>query len=337
MVMEMLNELDKDQDVSDEWDDLVTKAHDSDAIESDVIDGDVRDTNTKKGYIFDYNDLYDYGKYGDVIVDDIGSDVINNDVKGSDIIKYDLMDNNYFYESDVIDAMNGESDDINNDIIDGDVIKNEVMDDNDDIDDVTDSDTIDSDERSKDTKPQPNPHCQELKEQSKEIKIIGKRLKEIVDLLLESSNRRDKSSVLKQLPILGAGSDNSDSENSYLVTDTIAEEDVETDTVADEDVETDTMAEEDVETDTMAGEDVETLIKHPPQNEDHHLGVAGTPSKIKLAGTTSMARCERCENRGEEEVCGVNGQTYGTLCHAVNCAGLALMDITSGACNTKVR
>ena len=53
------------------------------------------------------------------------------------------------------------------------LIKSEGLDDDDDTNDVTNSDTIDSDERSKDAKPHPNPHCQELKEQSKEIKIIG--------------------------------------------------------------------------------------------------------------------------------------------------------------------
>ena len=59
------------------------------------------------------------------------------------------------------------------------------------------------------------------------------------------------------------------------------------------------------------------------------------PSRIKVA-EDNMERCERCEDLGEEAVCGANGQTYRTLCHAVNCAGLELRHITHGACNTKV-
>ena len=56
----------------------------------------------------------------------------------------------------------------------------------------------------------------------------------------------------------------------------------------------------------------------------------------RVAGRVNEDRCQRCEDLDEEEVCGNNGQTYRTLCHAVNCAGLALRDISIGACAVKV-
>lgn len=55
-----------------------------------------------------------------------------------------------------------------------------------------------------------------------------------------------------------------------------------------------------------------------------------------VAGNISMTRCLRCERRANEAVCGRNGQTYPTLCHAVNCAGLSLNDISYGDCSSKV-
>lgn len=59
----------------------------------------------------------------------------------------------------------------------------------------------------------------------------------------------------------------------------------------------------------------------------HHLGISGK---------VNMDRCERCEDLDDEEVCGDNGKTYRSLCHAVNCAGLALQDVSTGSCITKV-
>ena len=61
-----------------------------------------------------------------------------------------------------------------------------------------------------------------------------------------------------------------------------------------------------------------------------------TPSLVRVAGHVSKGRCRLCEDLDGEEVCGDNGKTYRTLCHAVNCAGLALRDIVPGACITKV-
>jgi hypothetical protein len=57
---------------------------------------------------------------------------------------------------------------------------------------------------------------------------------------------------------------------------------------------------------------------------------------VRLAGVVSEVRCARCEELDDEEVCGDNGKTYRTLCHAVNCGGLALKDISVGSCVTKV-
>ena len=36
----------------------------------------------------------------------------------------------------------------------------------------------------------------------------------------------------------------------------------------------------------------------------------------------------------KEEVCGANGKTYNSLCHAINCGGLNIMDIRPGGCET---
>ena len=58
---------------------------------------------------------------------------------------------------------------------------------------------------------------------------------------------------------------------------------------------------------------------------------------VRVAGYKNEDRCSRCEELDHEEVCGDNGKTYRTLCHAVNCAGLALKDITSGSCAMKVK
>ena len=55
-----------------------------------------------------------------------------------------------------------------------------------------------------------------------------------------------------------------------------------------------------------------------------------------MAGQVDPERCELCEDLDNEEVCGGNGRTYRTLCHAVNCAGLALRDISIGSCISKV-
>ncbi len=46
--------------------------------------------------------------------------------------------------------------------------------------------------------------------------------------------------------------------------------------------------------------------------------------------------CSRCEDKVREEVCGANGKTYNSLCHAVNCGGLKEGDITAGPCKNKV-
>lgn len=59
-------------------------------------------------------------------------------------------------------------------------------------------------------------------------------------------------------------------------------------------------------------------------------------SPVRVAGKVNNDRCKRCEDLDDEEVCGDNGKTYRSLCHAVNCAGLALRDISAGSCATKV-
>lgn len=53
-------------------------------------------------------------------------------------------------------------------------------------------------------------------------------------------------------------------------------------------------------------------------------------------GLVNLDRCNRCEPLIGEEVCGANGKTYVSLCHAVNCAGLRESDITAGRCVEEV-
>ena len=58
--------------------------------------------------------------------------------------------------------------------------------------------------------------------------------------------------------------------------------------------------------------------------------------KEEEIGRVDNDRCSRCEHLVGEEVCGANGKTYVSLCHAVNCAGLRESDITAGRCIEEV-
>ena len=61
------------------------------------------------------------------------------------------------------------------------------------------------------------------------------------------------------------------------------------------------------------------------------------PAKTKDdIGVINSDRCKRCEPLIGEEVCGANGKTYVSLCHAVNCAGLRESDITASRCVEEV-
>ena len=53
-------------------------------------------------------------------------------------------------------------------------------------------------------------------------------------------------------------------------------------------------------------------------------------------GRVDQEHCQHCESLIGEEVCGANGKTYISLCHAVNCAGLRESDIIAGRCVTEV-
>lgn len=46
--------------------------------------------------------------------------------------------------------------------------------------------------------------------------------------------------------------------------------------------------------------------------------------------------CAQCEPLVGELVCGVDGNTYVTLCHAVHCAGLTVWEVKMGACTEMV-
>ena len=48
-----------------------------------------------------------------------------------------------------------------------------------------------------------------------------------------------------------------------------------------------------------------------------------------------ITRCKSCEPLVGEEVCGRNGRTYNSFCHAINCARLLEDDISPGPCTEK--
>lgn len=78
------------------------------------------------------------------------------------------------------------------------------------------------------------------------------------------------------------------------------------------------------------------ILNNLVSSEGHDLDADLEPMTVRVAGTVNEERCARCEELDNEEVCGDNGKTYRTLCHAVNCAGLALKDISVGSCAAKV-
>lgn len=68
---------------------------------------------------------------------------------------------------------------------------------------------------------------------------------------------------------------------------------------------------------------------HTSTHKHHSIKGEGIVKKDK-------DRCVRCEAMLGEEVCGRNGKTYNSLCHAVNCAGLSQDDISAGPCTQDV-
>ena len=72
---------------------------------------------------------------------------------------------------------------------------------------------------------------------------------------------------------------------------------------------------------------------HPHTSTHKHHN----PKSEEMAkGKKDMDRCGRCEAMIGELVCGENGKTYNSLCHAVNCAGLSQDDIAAGPCTKDV-
>jgi len=54
-------------------------------------------------------------------------------------------------------------------------------------------------------------------------------------------------------------------------------------------------------------------------------------------GIINRNACSLCEPLVGQRVCGTDGHTYFTLCHAVNCAGLTEKQVVMGACTETVR
>ena len=53
-------------------------------------------------------------------------------------------------------------------------------------------------------------------------------------------------------------------------------------------------------------------------------------------GASNRNACSLCEPLVGQLVCGTDGNTYTTLCHAVHCAGLTEKQVTMGACTEMV-
>ena len=56
----------------------------------------------------------------------------------------------------------------------------------------------------------------------------------------------------------------------------------------------------------------------------------------KEHGVINRNACSLCEPLVGQLVCGIDGNTYMTLCHAVHCAGLTEKQVTMGACTEMV-
>lgn len=75
----------------------------------------------------------------------------------------------------------------------------------------------------------------------------------------------------------------------------------------------------------------------PAPTDQQAMASANTGDNVEDdIGLVNSDRCNRCEPLIGEEVCGANGKTYVSLCHAVNCAGLRESDITAGRCVEEV-
>lgn len=215
--------------------------------------------------------------------------------------------------------------------------------------------------------------CQKMKEKSKEIGKIGKwlrlnlkqRKKEMMDLLRDSNSEREEDSELSDLEPMYPLSNLdplyplSNAEPLYPLEPLKPASDLQPSYPA-SDLEP-SYPVSDLQPSYPVSDADGEKSDSATQSEDRNLGVTdataaskkmidnryndGTnvdccprlPFGERLAGEINTERCKRCEDQGDEEVCGANGQTYKTLCHAINCAGLALRDVVAGACNTKVR
>ena len=47
-------------------------------------------------------------------------------------------------------------------------------------------------------------------------------------------------------------------------------------------------------------------------------------------------RCERCQDAPQRLVCGRDGRTFRSRCHAMNCSGLSDIDVLDGPCSSQV-
>ena len=77
-------------------------------------------------------------------------------------------------------------------------------------------------------------------------------------------------------------------------------------------------------------------IKNKHHNRKPHLTSSKSANVPQLTYSGGKnERCQRCEQKVGEEVCGSNGKTYNSLCQAVNCAGLNEDDVNAGPCSEK--
>lgn len=89
--------------------------------------------------------------------------------------------------------------------------------------------------------------------------------------------------------------------------------------------------------------DIEAYRRHKQKQAQSNAAQQAAPKSVAAPtnqqadiGLVNSDRCRRCEPLIGEEVCGANGKTYVSLCHAVNCAGLRESDIIAGRCVEEV-
>lgn len=180
--------------------------------------------------------------------------------------------------------------------------------------------------------------CAEVAEEAKELADISKQLQGevlekrqrvmqlLADLLLDSSTNEQTNKVSQDQALMVDESQDDGSEDDKLtppIVDSYPDS-------ARKDI--DSIKNSTSQSKKKAAEILSVVLESSRSTATKREGLG----EWTVAARVNNDRCKRCEDLDEEEVCGDNGKTYRTLCHAVNCGGLALRDISVGSCVLKV-